>query len=194
MPKQDLTQRTADLKVTELRASGGDDKPKKLQGYVNKFNTLSVDLGSFREIIKPGAFTKSLDSNDIRALYQHNSSDLLGRTSSNTLTLSEDDTGLRFELVLPDTQLGRDVYTLVERGDLTDMSFGFNVVNADHRTEDGVDIQEVTEADLHEISVVNWGAYPNNDNGSEVLAKRARDQFNQERKRRMRMRARLKTI
>lgn len=64
----------------------------------------------------------------MRALYEHNYTQLLGRTKSGTLVLSEDDTGLRFELTPPNTQLGNDVLELVERGDISGMSFGFRAL------------------------------------------------------------------
>ncbi len=95
-----------------------------------RWNSLSeVIWDEFREQFAPGAFKDSPASgSDVRALYEHNYTQLLGRTKSGTLVLSEDDTGLRFELTPPNTQLGNDVLELVERGDISGMSFGFRAL------------------------------------------------------------------
>src|SRR5215472_8905071 len=108
--------------VLELRRTD-----RKLEGYAAKFN-VEARIGSFVETISPGAFRPSLRSGqDILALLDHNPGNVLARTRSNTLKLSEDSAGLQFELSLPDTQAGRDVLVLAERGDLGGMSFGFIV-------------------------------------------------------------------
>ena len=98
-----------------------------LTGYAARFNTPSEPL-PFVERIAPGAFTRSLRSkNDIKLLWNHDSSMVLGSTRSGTLSLSEDDMGLRVEAILPDTQAGRDAKVLIQRGDVTGFSFGFTV-------------------------------------------------------------------
>ena len=101
----------------EIRTSEVSASNKKLVGYAVRWNSLSeVIWDEFREQFAPGAFKDSLASgSDVRALYEHNYTQLLGRTKSGTLVLSEDDTGLRFELTPPNTQLGNDVLELVER-------------------------------------------------------------------------------
>ena len=87
-----------EIRTSELSASN-----KKLVGYAVRWNSLSeVIWDEFREQFAPGAFKDSLASgSDVRALYEHNYTQLLGRTKSGTLVLSEDDTGLRFELTPP---------------------------------------------------------------------------------------------
>lgn len=114
-----------EIRTSELSASN-----KKLVGYAVRWNSLSeVIWDEFREQFAPGAFKDSLASgSDVRALYEHNYTQLLGRTKSGTLVLAEDDTGLRFELTPPNTQLGNDVLELVERGDISGMSFGFRAL------------------------------------------------------------------
>ncbi|MDE9590664.1 HK97 family phage prohead protease, partial [Xenorhabdus bovienii] len=101
----------------EIRTASLSASEKKLTGYVVKWNSRSHVLwDEFVEQFTPNAFTNSLTNNtDVRALYEHDHMNLLGRTTSGTLKLTEDATGLRFELTPPDTQLGRDVLTLVER-------------------------------------------------------------------------------
>jgi len=115
----------------------------------------------FREQFAPGAFKDSLASGtDVRALYEHNYSQLLGRTKSGTLVLSEDDTGLRFELTPPNTQLGNDVLELVERGDISGMSFGFRALKESWNIAQSPYLRTVTAAELREITVTSMPAYP----------------------------------
>jgi HK97 family phage prohead protease len=103
-------------------------KATKLVGYAAVFNCDSEDLGGFIERIAPGAFTDVLASNpDTRCLFNHDPNSLLGRTKSGTLVLSQDSTGLSYSCDVADTQCGRDVLTLAERGDLTQSSFAFRV-------------------------------------------------------------------
>lgn len=134
-----------------LRASG-----RTLSGYAAVFGT-DTRIGGFTERVAPGAFSKSLASGrDVLALLDHRADVLLGRTSSGTLKLSEDDKGLRFDLELPDTQAGRDLVALAERGDLGGMSFGF--VATDEAWQG--DTRELRQVELHEVSVVqSWPAY-----------------------------------
>lgn len=101
-------------------------KGRKLVGYASVFEQ-GADLRSHIEIIGTTAFKRVLDDpdTDVRALYNHDPKDLLGRQRSGTLRLGTDSTGLEYEIDLPNTQLGRDVEELAERGDLTGASFGF---------------------------------------------------------------------
>jgi HK97 family phage prohead protease len=133
----------------ELRAQG-----RRLTGYCAVFK-VPAKIGTFTEIIKPGAFRNSL-SRDILALQDHDPSKVLGRTKSGSLRLSEDTRGLQFDLDLPETQAGRDVLALAERGDIGGMSFGFEAID-EHWTNE---IRELRAIRLHEISVVSaWPAY-----------------------------------
>jgi uncharacterized protein len=98
-----------------------------LTGYAARFNEASEPL-PFTERIAPGAFKRSLKSrNDVKLLWNHDTSMVLGSTRAGTLTLTEDDRGLRVSAVLPDTQAGRDAKVLIQRGDVTGFSFGFTV-------------------------------------------------------------------
>jgi HK97 family phage prohead protease len=122
-------------------------------GYAVRWNSLSeIIWDEFREQFAPGAFKDSLASgSDVRALYEHNYTQLLGRTKSGTLVLSEDDTGLRFELTPPNTQLGNDVLELVERGDISGMSFGFRALKEAWDIAQSPYLRTVTAAELREI-------------------------------------------
>lgn len=99
-----------------------------LTGYAALFNSWSEDLGGFREQIAPGAFKRSLRSrNDIKLLWNHDSSEVLASTRAGTLQLMEDERGLRVTASLAPTQRGKDTAILVKRGDVTGFSFGFSI-------------------------------------------------------------------
>jgi HK97 family phage prohead protease len=115
-------------------------------------------VGSFLETIRPGAFKSAL-GNDILALADHDPTRLLARTKSGTLRLFEDSKGLGFDLDVPDTQIGRDLLALAERGDLGGMSFGFTIPKNGDAWQGNK--RELRTVDLREISIVqSWPAYP----------------------------------
>lgn len=135
----------------------------RLCGYAAVFDAPSLDLGGFREIIKPGAFRRSLDNPDaIRALYDHDSRQLLGRVGSDTLQLREDGKGLRFELQPPDTTYARDLMALVERGDVAGCSFAFRVRPGGESWEKrgSETFRILSDLDLAEITITANPAYP----------------------------------
>lgn len=140
----------------ELRQEPGN--AAKIRGYAAVFNQLSEPLFGFRELILPGAFKNSLKS-DVRALVSHDPSQIIGRTKSGTLTLREDDHGLYTEIDPPNTQLGRDTVESIRRGDLDQMSFGFQVVSDKWRHEDKEIVRELVEVELFDVSVVAFPAY-----------------------------------
>ncbi|MBX6375977.1 MAG: HK97 family phage prohead protease [Acetobacteraceae bacterium] len=137
--------------AVELRAGSG----RRLEGYAAVFD-VPASIGDFTETIRPGAFRASLASGrDVLALVDHDPSRLLARSASGTLRLSEDARGLRFEIDVPDTQLGRDILALAERRDLGGMSFGFRVKDEAWPARDR---RELRAVDLVEVSVVQ--AFP----------------------------------
>jgi HK97 family phage prohead protease len=151
MLPSDLERRAAQ----EVRASG-----RKLTGYVARFDN-EARIGTFTEVIRRGAFRASLDSGvDILALADHDPKAVLGRTRSGTLELREDSDGLAFTLSLPDTQAGRDLTALAERGDLGGCSFGFTVPAGGERWDGSK--RELRAVNLAEVSIVSaWPAYAN---------------------------------
>lgn len=156
-----MAQAGADLMVEQdgkNKAGGG----RTLRGYAAKWGSLSSDLGGFREIIRRGAFAKSIKDGDIRALWNHETRFVLGRGSAGTLRLQEDETGLAFSLVPPLTGWAQDLVVSVARRDVTGASFGFTVPDGGDTwsRRDGQPIRELLRVVLIEISIVSWPAYP----------------------------------
>jgi HK97 family phage prohead protease len=152
-----IERRTFTIKNVEARQA--EDGTMRLSGYAAVFNNDSVPL-PFIERIAPGAFRKTLaETPDVRLLINHEGLPL-ARTKNGTLRLKEDEAGLYMDADLPDTQAARDLYTLVERGDVDQMSFAFRVIRQkwnDMRTE-----RTLTELSLADgdVSVVTYPAYP----------------------------------
>jgi uncharacterized protein len=142
----------------ELREVEGSDG-MTFTGYAAVFNAPSEPL-PFIERIAPGAFRRSLKArNDIKLLWNHDTGSVLGSTRAGTLKLEEDTYGLRVTAVLPDTTLGRDVRTLVQRGDVNAMSFGFSVpANGDSWNTEGTE-RTLRSVRIHEVSIVAFPAY-----------------------------------
>lgn len=140
----------------ELRAEGDGNT---FSGYAALFNSPSEPL-PFTEVIAPGAFTRSLKSrNDVKMLWNHDSGQVLASTRSGTLSLVEDERGLKVTAVLPDTTAGRDARELISKGIVDAMSFGFSVPSGgDSWSSDG-NTRTLKSVRLHEVSVVAWPAY-----------------------------------
>ena len=149
------------LPVSEFRFNESDGTPK-FEGYAAVFNRWSEDLGGFRERIKPSAFKNAVVNSDVRALFNHDANYVLGRSTSGTLELKEDSKGLHVSNTPPDTQWARDLMTSVNRGDISQMSFGFTVGEDEwHEDKDGVVSRTINKIDrLFDISVVTYPAYP----------------------------------
>lgn len=146
---------------SETRAVEG----RTVEGYASVFNSMSEDLGGFREIILPGAFKNALND-DIRALYNHDSNYLLARTASGTLEVKEDDKGLYYRFEMPNTSYGNDLLELYKRGDLTQSSFGFTVDKDSWRLEEGQHVRYIESvSSLFDVSAVVYPAYASASSG-----------------------------
>lgn len=150
----------------EFRTTGQVEKSagastKKISGYAARFNSPTVIAGLFREQVAPGAFDQSIKVDDIRALFNHIPSDVLGRTKAGTLSLVEDDNGLRFEITPSDAQWVRDLMSAIDRGDISQCSFGFTVTAEDWTMHDNdeLPLRTLIEVRLSEISPVTYPAY-----------------------------------
>lgn len=135
-----------------------------ISGHAAVFNQLSEDLGGFREQIAPGAFKRTLRNADVRALFNHDSNYVLGRSKAGTLTLAEDLEGLAIQVQPPETTWAGDLMTSMERGDLDQMSFGFRTIKDKWESgEGGLQLRTLLEVELVDVSVVTFPAYPQTD-------------------------------
>ena len=158
----------------EIRAEPG--RAPRLVGYAAVFNSRSVELpGGFVEIVRPGAFKRALATADVRALIDHDPRLILGRTTAGTLTLAEDDRGLKVEIEPPDTPAGRGVLVSVQRGDLDGMSFGFRTRTDRWQLESKPPLRELLDVDLFDVSVVAFPAYPRTEIALRSLAEAQRE-------------------
>ena len=150
-----MTPETRSLSMpVEKRAEG-----QTIAGYAAVFGSTADIGGHFREVILPGAFTETLKTADVRAYFDHDRGRVLGRTKANTLRLKEDEKGLAVEIDLPDTSDGRDVRTLLDRGDVDGMSFGFMVTHDEWDETSEPPTRTIHKIDLREVSVVSEPAY-----------------------------------
>ena len=161
MPKIKTPAREVRAYSSEVRASPAAAEGEiRFDGYAAMFNSWSEDLGGFREQIAPGAFSRALLTDDVRALVNHDPNMVLGRNRSGTLTLTEDEKGLHFDVVAPDAQWARDLRESVKRGDINQCSFGFTCLRDEWRTVGGKDERTLLECALHDVSIVTYPAYP----------------------------------
>lgn len=156
----DKKKETRVLPMTEFRVLKDDGK-SKLEGYAAVFNRWSEDLGGFVERIAPNSFKKALKNSDVRALFNHDPNYVLGRSTSGTLQLKEDKKGLHIINEPPNTQWANDLMVSIDRGDISQMSFGFTV----ERDEWNEDKNGRVTRTIHEIgrlldvSAVSFPAY-----------------------------------
>lgn len=141
----------------DVRATNNDTRT--VAGYAAVFGQPSVMLyNQFREQIERGAFAGSM-KDDIRALWNHDDGIVIGRTKSGTLRLAEDAHGLRVEIDMPAER--RDLFESIQRGDVDQMSFGFDtLVDAWDKDADGVILRTLRSVKLYEVSPVTFPAYP----------------------------------
>lgn len=158
----------------ECRVDLSDDR--KIRGTAIVFNSESVDLGGFTEVILPEAVDRSLTA-DVRALVDHDSSKIMGRTLAGTLALRKTRAGLAVEIDPPETTYARDILASVGRGDVTGMSFGFRVLTDEWRMVDGLPLREILDMHVYEVSIVTFPAYPETD---VTVAQRSIDKLRQE--------------
>lgn len=139
----------------ELRFA--DDDAPVIRGYAAVFDSLSQDLGGFVERIAPGAFDATLGA-DVRALFNHDPNQVLGRTKSGTLRMSVDARGLAVEITPPAS--AAPVIEAMRRGDIDGMSFGFRTKKDKWNKMDGKWVRTLLDVDLFDVSVVSFPAYP----------------------------------
>ena len=147
--------RTFNVQDLELRQEGDDNV---VVGYGSVFNTLSNELGGFREIIAEGAFDGRLND-DVRFLINHEGLPL-ARTTNGTLKLTTDERGLKYEARVANTSLGRDLIELMRNGTINQSSFAFVVEDDSWEVRDGVNVRTINKVSrLYDVSAVTYPAY-----------------------------------
>lgn len=137
-----------------------DGEEKRIEGYFAVFNSVYEITPDMTESVAEGAFSNTLDG-DVRALIDHETMYVLGRNQAGTLELREDDKGLWGSILInPNDQDAMNLYSRVERGDVNQCSFGFEILSeeTDFR-DDGTVHFTITEVRLHEVSVCTFPAY-----------------------------------
>jgi HK97 family phage prohead protease len=147
------------LDGTEVRAAG--ERAETLTGTALRYGSRSLDLGGFREEFAPGAFDASLESDDLRVLWQHDGRYVFGRVRSGTARIWSDEAGLHYEATPPNAQWARDAMESIRRGDVTCNSFAFRVEKGGERWErqGGELVRTVTKARLYEVGPQTDPAY-----------------------------------
>jgi len=155
--------RTYDVTSLDVLARS-DEQPERIVGHAAVFNVIG-DGGYFREKIAPGAFAKTIQADDIRALFNHDANFVLGRNTAGTLTLREDDKGLWIEVSPPDTQFAHDLMISISRGDISQMSFGFQIISEERQKGEGnePDLYTLREVKLWDVSPVTFPFYQQTD-------------------------------
>lgn len=159
-----MTERERRVVSVPVEAREDGDEPRVLSGYAALYAQETVISGAFREVIRPGAFRSALTrGDDVRALFNHDPNVVLGRTAAGTLSLIEDERGLRYTVTLPDTQAGRDLWVSVKRGDITQSSFAFSVEPGDDdwppQARGELPLRIVLDVRLYDVSPVTYPAY-----------------------------------
>lgn len=138
----------------------GDDLPT-ISGYAAIFDSETTIMGMFREVVRRGAFKRAInEKQDVRALIDHESSSIIGRTKAGTLTLEEDEKGLRTVIKPPKTQVARDIIENMRQGNVDQMSFAFTVQKQVWSTDSNkLDLREILDVNLYDVSIVTFPAY-----------------------------------
>ncbi len=164
----------------EFRTSESDDE-MKIEGYFAVFDSEYRITDNMTETVAPGAFSKTLEG-DIRALVDHNTNLVLGRTTAGTLTLKEDEHGLWGSIEInPNDSDAVNLYERVKRGDVSGCSFGFEITKEDTESrEDGSVHWTIREVNLFEVSCCTFPAYEATEISArksdfEAIRKRQRD-------------------
>ena len=157
-----IEKRFIDFKLQNV-ISETETESNNLTGYAALFNSETDIGGAFTEVIRAGSFARAIsEKHDVRALIDHKPELILGRTSANTLQLTEDAKGLKVDIQLPNTTIAQDLKENIKLGNISQMSFGF-YVRSENWTErqDGSYLREILDLDLFDVSVVTFPAYEN---------------------------------
>lgn len=153
-PHREMTYRTAEFQTRE------DGGVPTIEGYFAVFNSTYQITPTMSESIAPGAFTDTL-AGDVRALVNHDTTLVLGRTGAHTLELRQDEHGLWGKVrINPNDTDAMNLYERVKRGDVSGCSFGFNVTGEETDISDDGSIHwTIKSVELFEVSACTFPAY-----------------------------------
>lgn len=155
--------------LDSLKIERSEKEPTRMVGHAAVFNQWADIGGFFRERILPGAFARAIKENDVRALFNHDSNLILGRSKPGTLLLEEDDKGLAIQIFPADTTYARDLTISMDRGDVDQMSFGFRVVKDEWNYDAKIPERTLHQVELFDVSPVTFPAYPTTDVGLRMV-------------------------
>ena len=167
----------------EYRNAGSlTNSERVVEGYASIFNSRSVDLGGFTEVIEPGAFEGVIERSTTLALMNHEAQrGVLARNvkGKGSLQLDVDEKGLHFRFESPKTELGNELLEMIQRSDIDTCSFAFTVAEEHwEKTEDKKYVRHIDKIDrLFDVSAVYSAAYPET---SIAVAQRSLEAFKQE--------------
>jgi HK97 family phage prohead protease len=148
--------------ATQFETREAEDGKLHITGYFARFGDTFQIASDMSESIAPGAFKRTLVENpDVRALVNHDTTLVLGRTKAGTLALREDELGLFGDIEInPNDQDAMNLYERVKRGDVDQCSFGFDIRAEDTEVSaDGKYHWTLTDVDLYEVSACTFPAY-----------------------------------
>lgn len=181
---RDVYQRRALISPTKFNTRE-DGEALYIEGYFAVFNSTYEIWNGATESIAPGAFTETLKDADVRALINHDTRLVLGRTKAETLELREDDHGLWGRVLInPNDQDAMNLYERVKRGDVDQCSFGFEIIREETEISDDGSIHwTIREVKLYEVSVCTFPAYEETEvsarqRDADVIRKQRREQAN----------------
>ena len=145
---------------TRFETREDDNGQLVISGYFSVFNSIYEIGPGMSESVAPGTFLSSLNG-DVRALTNHDSTLVLGRTTAGTLKLREDDVGLWGDVIInPKDSDAMNTYERVKRGDVSQCSFGFRITKEDTEVKDDGSVHwTIREVELYEVSVCTFPAY-----------------------------------
>lgn len=160
MGMENTKERRFFVSPVQFEVRDGQPDENIIEGYAAVFNKPSEDFGGWTERIAPGAFDDVVND-DAVALFNHDMNQVLGRNGVN-VKISQDDTGLKYRIKLPDTTVAKDLRQLIKDGIISQSSFGFTVRSQEWKHEkDKPSVRTITKVRrLYDVSPVTYPAYP----------------------------------
>lgn len=154
----------ADIQPVTIKREDG--KPTVVQGYGAVFyraDNPGTEYWLFSDLVERigrSSFDRSLsEKEDVRALFNHDVNQIMGRTAAGTLRLSVDQIGLRYEFDLPDSPNGQNLLQSLERKDVTGSSFSFDMLKVQYSEENDYFVRETLDVRLYDVGPVTFPAY-----------------------------------